>query len=129
MNFNTYTQKSIEAVQLAQSIARTRRNQQLEQLHLLSALLTQEGGLTPQLLKKMGVVVKRAKYFITCCGRYYGDVDIEPDRIRGMITGAADGVQLSLFGMGVTALGDPGAAGLPGVGTFGEGGVNGGLPV
>ncbi|MBQ2921106.1 MAG: type VI secretion system ATPase TssH, partial [Oscillospiraceae bacterium] len=58
MNFNTYTQKSIEAVQLAQSIARTRRNPQLEQLHLLSALLTQEGGLTPQLLKKMGVVTE-----------------------------------------------------------------------
>ena len=58
MNFNTYTQKSIEAVQLCQSIARTRRNPQIEQLHLLSALLNQEGGLTPQLLKKMGVVVE-----------------------------------------------------------------------
>ena len=58
MNFNTYTQKSIEAVQLSQSIARTRRNPQIEQLHLLSALLTQEGGLTPQLLKKMGIVVE-----------------------------------------------------------------------
>ena len=58
MNFNTYTQKSIEAVQLSQSIARTRRNPQIEQLHLLSALLNQEGGLVPQLLKKMGVVVE-----------------------------------------------------------------------
>ena len=58
MNFNTYTQRSIEAVQLAQSIARTRRNPQIEQLHLLAALLTQEGGLTPQLLKKMGIVTE-----------------------------------------------------------------------
>ena len=58
MNFNTYTQKSIEAVQLCQSIARTRRNPQMEQLHLLSALLNQDGGLTPQLLKKIGVVVE-----------------------------------------------------------------------
>ena len=58
MNFNTYTQKSIEAVQLSQSIARTRRNPQIEQLHLLSALLNQEGGLVPQLLKKMGIVVE-----------------------------------------------------------------------
>ena len=58
MNFNTYTQKSIEAVQLCQSIARSRSHQQLEQLHLLSALLTQDGGLTPQLLKKIGVVVE-----------------------------------------------------------------------
>ena len=58
MNFNTYTQRSIEAVQLAQSIARTRRNPQIEQLHLLAALLTQDGGLTPQLLKKMGIVTE-----------------------------------------------------------------------
>ena len=58
MNFNTYTQKSIEAVQLCQSIARTRHNPQMEQLHLLSALLNQDGGLTPQLLKKIGVVVE-----------------------------------------------------------------------
>ncbi len=58
MNFNTYTQKSIEAVQLAQSIARTRSHQELQQLHLLSALLQQEGGLTVQLLKKMGIVVE-----------------------------------------------------------------------
>ena len=29
MNFNTYTQKSIEAVQTAQTIARTRRNPQI----------------------------------------------------------------------------------------------------
>ncbi len=58
MNFNTYTQKSIEAVQLCQSIAREHRNQQLEQLHLLAALLQQDGGLTPQLLKKMGIVTE-----------------------------------------------------------------------
>ena len=58
MNFNTYTQRSIEAVQLAQSIARTRRNPQLEQLHLLSALLNQDAGLVPQLLRKMGVVAE-----------------------------------------------------------------------
>ena len=58
MNFNTYTQKSIEAVQSAQAIARTRRNPQIEQLHLLAALLNQEEGLAPQLLKKMGVVVE-----------------------------------------------------------------------
>ena len=80
-------------------------------------------------LKKMGVVVKRAKYFITCCGRYYGDVDVEPEKIRGMITGVTDGVQLSLFGTGAAALGSPGVTGLPGTGTFEEGGMNGGLPV
>ncbi len=58
MNFNSYTQKSIEAVQLSQNLARSRNHQQLEQSHLLYALLTQENGLTPQLLKKMGIVVE-----------------------------------------------------------------------
>ena len=54
MNFGNYTQKSLEAVQTAQSIARENANQQLEQVHLLIALLQQEGGLIPQLLQKMG---------------------------------------------------------------------------
>ncbi len=58
MNFNTYTQKSLEAVQLAQTIARDNHNQQLEQIHLLCALLRQDGGLTPQLLRKMDVTVE-----------------------------------------------------------------------
>lgn len=38
-------------------------------------------------LKKMGVAVKRAKYFITCCGRYYGNIDPEPDRVKKEIIG------------------------------------------
>ena len=58
MNFNRYTQKSLEAVQMAQSIARDRHHQELQQLHLLSALLRQDGGLTPQLLRKMEVTVE-----------------------------------------------------------------------
>ena len=55
MNFNNYTQKSLEAVQAAQQIAREHHNQQMEQLHLFAALLRQDGGLIPQLLTKMGV--------------------------------------------------------------------------
>ena len=58
MNFNNYTQKSLEAVQDAQNIARSNHHQQMEQVHLLLALLRQEGGLVPQLLKKMGVTVE-----------------------------------------------------------------------
>jgi putative DNA modification/repair radical SAM protein len=38
-------------------------------------------------LKKLGVVVKRAKYFFTCSGRYYGDVTFEPQPLRGIILG------------------------------------------
>ena len=46
----------MEAVQSAQKIAQQNHHQQLEQLHLLLALLRQDGGLVPQLLKKMDVV-------------------------------------------------------------------------
>ncbi len=56
MNANHYTQKSLEALQLAQNIAKDQANPQLEQLHLLYALLTQEESLTVQLLKKMDIV-------------------------------------------------------------------------
>ncbi|MDD6678805.1 MAG: ATP-dependent chaperone ClpB [Firmicutes bacterium] len=57
MNFNSYTQKSLEAVQDAQKLAQSCRNQQLEQVHILLALLHQQGGLIPQLLQKMDVNV------------------------------------------------------------------------
>ena len=58
MNFNNYTQKSLEAVQSAQNLAVQNSHQQLEQVHLLIALLRQDGGLIPQLLKKMDVTVE-----------------------------------------------------------------------
>ena len=53
MNFENYTQKSLEAIQSAQKLAVQNSHQQLEQVHLLLALLQQEGGLIPQLLRKM----------------------------------------------------------------------------
>ena len=58
MDFQNYTQKSLEAVQSAQKIAVNNGHQQLEQVHLLLALLQQEGGLVPQLLRKMDVTVE-----------------------------------------------------------------------
>ncbi len=58
MNLNTYTQKSLEAVQSAQNIAVQNHHQELYQVHLLLALLRQEGGLIPQLLRKMEVTVE-----------------------------------------------------------------------
>ncbi len=39
-------------------------------------------------LKKMGVVLKRAKYFILCKGKYYGQVDMEQRKIRDILAGA-----------------------------------------
>ena len=54
MNANKYTKRSMEAIQDAQNIALNHNHQQIEQLHLLMALLRQESGLIPQLLKRMG---------------------------------------------------------------------------
>ncbi|MBP1582229.1 MAG: ATP-dependent chaperone ClpB [Oscillospiraceae bacterium] len=55
MNAQKFTQKSLEAVQLAHNIAIEHNNMQIEQLHLLSALLQQENSLVAQLMKKMSV--------------------------------------------------------------------------
>ncbi|MBQ4093687.1 MAG: AAA family ATPase, partial [Oscillospiraceae bacterium] len=54
MNAEKYTEKSLEALRLAQSISKQRQASQIEQEHLLLALLTQNEGLVPQLLQKMG---------------------------------------------------------------------------
>ena len=54
MNLNQFTQKSIEAVQAAQQMASERKNQQIEQEHLLLALLEQREGLIGQLVQQSG---------------------------------------------------------------------------
>ena len=54
MNTQKLTKKSVEAIQNAQSIAVSNSNQQIDTLHLLLSLLTQQEGLIPQLLKAMG---------------------------------------------------------------------------
>ena len=54
MNAEKYTEKSLEALRLAQSLSKQKHSPQIEQEHLLLALLTQQGGLIPQLLQKMG---------------------------------------------------------------------------
>ncbi|MCI5772535.1 MAG: ATP-dependent chaperone ClpB [Clostridiales bacterium] len=55
MSNNAYTQKSMEAIQAAQALAAERGHQQLEQVHLLAALMQEENGLIPQLCQRMGV--------------------------------------------------------------------------
>ncbi len=55
MNLNQYTQKSIEAVKQTQSLALENGNQQIEQVHLLSALLDNPEGLCVSLLRQAGV--------------------------------------------------------------------------
>ena len=61
MNMEKLTQKSREVIQAANSLAIENQNQQIEQVHLLSALLEQNGGLIPQLFEKMGVAVENVQ--------------------------------------------------------------------
>jgi ATP-dependent Clp protease ATP-binding subunit ClpB len=55
MNADKYTQKTLEAVQTAQSMAQENNNNYLMPEHLLYALVDQDGGLIPSLLGRMGV--------------------------------------------------------------------------
>ena len=54
MNIQKFTQKSLEAIQNAQTLAMENQNAQVEQEHLLLALLEQENSLTKELIKKIG---------------------------------------------------------------------------
>ena len=54
MNAQKMTQKSLEALQAAQSLAVEYENQALAPEHLFCALLNQQDGLIPQLFQKMG---------------------------------------------------------------------------
>ena len=55
MNAQKFTQKSLEALQSAQDLATEYQNMQIEQQHLLYALIAQEDGLIGQMLKKMEI--------------------------------------------------------------------------
>ncbi len=89
MNPNKMTKKSIEAVQGAQDISVSYQNNCVEQMHLLYALLNDEGGLCPQILTKTGVdangVRTAALRFIegmprvSGSGREAGKIYISPD--------------------------------------------------
>ena len=57
MNIQKFTQKSIEAINACEKIAMDYGNQELEQEHLLMALLRQENGLIPSLISKMNIDV------------------------------------------------------------------------
>lgn len=48
-------------------------------------------------LKKMKTVLKRARYFITVNGKYYGNIDFEPDKIRGALRQQEIQKQMSIF--------------------------------
>ena len=55
MNAQKFTQKSLEAIQSAQSLYNEYGNAEMGQEHLLLALLQQDNGLISQLMTKMGI--------------------------------------------------------------------------
>ena len=57
MNMNQLTQKSLAAIQGAQSLAQEYGQQQIEQQHLLLALISDGEGFIPQLLTAMGMTL------------------------------------------------------------------------
>ena len=59
MNTEKFTQKSIEAINKAASLAKESGNQQITGLHLAAALLSDEEGLIKKLVESMGVSVPR----------------------------------------------------------------------
>ena len=79
MNAEKFTQKSIEALSAARELALGMKNTQLEQEHLLCTLLEQEGGLIPQLMKRIGAdvpsVIRDAKAALQGQARYDGSVE------------------------------------------------------
>ena len=58
MDTNRLTERSMEAIKQAQSIAIQNGNQAVDQQHLLAAMMHQENGLIPQLAEKLGVPVQ-----------------------------------------------------------------------
>ena len=55
MNIQKFTQKSIEAIQACEKLAHDYGNQEIEEEHLLLALLQQQDGLIPKLIEKMEI--------------------------------------------------------------------------
>ena len=76
MNLQKFTQKSMEALQAAQALSRENGNPQIEEAHLLLALLEQQDGLCAELLTRAGAdasaLTARARELVTRLPRTSG---------------------------------------------------------
>jgi len=89
MNMNQFTQRSLAAIQGAQDIALEHGNQQIEQAHLLLALVGDGEGFIPQLLTAAGITAASFEAAVRAeveklprvsgSGRVSGQVYIAPD--------------------------------------------------
>jgi ATP-dependent Clp protease ATP-binding subunit ClpB len=96
MNVHRFTERSQQALTAAQELAATRGNTQVDEEHLLMALLLQPEGLVPAMLKKMGTLVDRLQQedqtLIQTLATAYGGVSqptMSPD-LRQTLTRAHD---------------------------------------
>jgi ATP-dependent Clp protease ATP-binding subunit ClpB len=97
MNAQKFTQKSMEAIQEAQSLAVAAQNMQIEQVHLFQALISQENGLIGQLLPRLDVDISSLKQTVqsvidgmpsvTGSGRQPGSVYVSRD-VDAVLTAA-----------------------------------------
>ena len=80
MNISKFTQKSVQAVQDLEKVAYEYGNQEVEQEHLLYALLTQEDSLILKLIEKMGIThypvcIAKTQYSFSADPKIYGAVN------------------------------------------------------
>jgi ATP-dependent Clp protease ATP-binding subunit ClpB len=96
MNVHRFTERSQQALTAAQELAATRGNTQVDEEHLLMALLQQPQGLVPNMLRRMGALVDKLQQedqtLIQSLATAYGGVSqptMSPD-LRGTLTRAHD---------------------------------------
>ncbi len=94
MNAQNFTQKTIETIQTAQSMAQENQNQYITPEHILYALVDQDGGLIPSLLGKMGVdcntVLAELDTAIAALPKVTGDTDVYLSREADRVMQAAE---------------------------------------
>ena len=94
MNADKFTKKTLDAIRAAQTTAAQHSNQQVEQVHLLDAMLEQKEGLVPQILKNINIPVEEVNRFtneaidalpaVTGLGREDGKIYISRDVDRAL---------------------------------------------
>ena len=94
MNAEKYTQKTLEAIQTAQSMAQENHNNYLMPEHLLYALIDQDGGLIPSLLGRMGVdcnaTLSELDTAIAALPKVGGDAQVYLSQEAGRVINAAE---------------------------------------
>jgi ATP-dependent Clp protease ATP-binding subunit ClpB len=83
-NLNKFTEKAQEAVFAAQENAQNQNNSQIENEHLLLALLTQSDGVVPQIVSTLGgnpeTMAQQARGEVARLAKAYGAAQVSPSR-------------------------------------------------